>query len=172
MYSTINEPNGCDGLVWVGVNQGQKVVNLFSCFVLSALILYVPVNNFSAMSGWVFLSWTSTEQRIKSLTEGYNAVPSVRLNSCAWVKHSITEPLRSLMLTTEDDFFTCSLMLQRQQLLAFLHLLAEKMWLVFSVENSNSSLFEWFINFNTLHYITTRGASCDNMLQVILLSFN
>ena len=38
-------------------------------------ILYVPVNNFSAMSGRGFLGWTSTKQRIKGLAQGYNAVP-------------------------------------------------------------------------------------------------
>ena len=29
----------------------------------SELILYIPVNNFSTISGWVFLRWTSTKQR-------------------------------------------------------------------------------------------------------------
>ena len=32
---------------------------------LFVLILYAPVNNFSVMSGWVFLCLTSTTQRIK-----------------------------------------------------------------------------------------------------------
>ena len=43
---------------------------------LFCLILYVLVNNFSVMSGWVFLGWTSTKQRIKCLAQGHNAVPS------------------------------------------------------------------------------------------------
>ena len=36
-------------------------------------ILYVPVNNFSVMSGPVFLGWTSTKQRIKFLAQGHNS---------------------------------------------------------------------------------------------------
>ena len=32
-----------------------KADNIFRCFVLFDLILYVPVNNFSVMLGWVFL---------------------------------------------------------------------------------------------------------------------
>ena len=36
------------------------------------LILYVPVNSFSVMSGWVFLGLTSTKQRIKCLAQGHN----------------------------------------------------------------------------------------------------
>ena len=43
------------------------------------LFLYVPVNIFSAMSGLVFLGWTSTKQRIKCLAQGHDAVPLVRL---------------------------------------------------------------------------------------------
>ena len=43
------------------------------------LILYVPVNNYSVMSGCAFLGWTSTKQRIKCLAQEHNTVPSVRL---------------------------------------------------------------------------------------------
>ena len=45
------------------------------------LILYVPVNNFSVMSGWVFPSWISTKLRKKCLAEGRITVtsPAVRL---------------------------------------------------------------------------------------------
>ena len=32
-------------------------------------ILYVPVSNFSVMSGLVFLDWTSTKQRIECLAQ-------------------------------------------------------------------------------------------------------
>ena len=62
------------------------------------LILNVPVNNFSVMSGWVFLGWTSTKQGLMCLAQGHKAVPSVRLEPAtprSWVKHSTTEPLRS-----------------------------------------------------------------------------
>ena len=38
------------------------------------LILYVPVNNFSVMSGRVFLGWTSTKQRIKCPAQGHNTI--------------------------------------------------------------------------------------------------
>ena len=34
--------------------------------ILFGWILYVPVNNFSVMSGWAFLGWASTKQRIVS----------------------------------------------------------------------------------------------------------
>ena len=34
------------------------------------LILYVSVNNFSVMLGWVFLGWASTEPRIKCHAQG------------------------------------------------------------------------------------------------------
>ena len=39
------------------------------------LILYVPVIIFSVMSGWVFLGWISTKQRIKCLTQEHKAAP-------------------------------------------------------------------------------------------------
>ena len=39
------------------------------------LILYIPVNNFSVMSGQVLFGWTSTKQRIKCLAQGHKAVP-------------------------------------------------------------------------------------------------
>ena len=48
-------------------------------FCLFDLILYVPVNTFSVMSGQVFLGLTSTKQRIKCLAQGHKAVPTVRL---------------------------------------------------------------------------------------------
>ena len=51
---------------------------LFS-LVLFDLVLYIPVNNLSVMSGKVFLGWTSTNQRIKCLAQVHNAVPLVRL---------------------------------------------------------------------------------------------
>ena len=50
---------------------------IFVC--LFDLILYVPVNIFSAMSERVLLGWTSTKQRIKCLAQGHNTVPPVRL---------------------------------------------------------------------------------------------
>ena len=34
---------------------------VYLVFCLFDLILYVPVNSFSIMSGWVFLGWTSTK---------------------------------------------------------------------------------------------------------------
>ena len=43
------------------------------------LVLYNPVNNFSVMSRRVILGLTSTEQRIKCLAQGHNAVPLVGL---------------------------------------------------------------------------------------------
>ena len=62
------------------------------------LILYVPVNIFSVILGWVFLGWTSTKQGLMCLTQGHNAVTPVRLEPAtppAQVKHSTTGPLHS-----------------------------------------------------------------------------
>ena len=39
----------------------------FACFDLLGLILYVRVNNLSALSGWVYLGGSSTKQRVKCL---------------------------------------------------------------------------------------------------------
>ena len=57
-------------------------------FYLFDLILYVPVNNFSVMSGQVFLGFNSTEQGLMSLEQ-----PETPRSL---VKHSTTEPLHSL----------------------------------------------------------------------------
>ena len=58
-----------------------------------------PSQQFSVMSGRVFLGLTSTKQRIKCLAQGYNAVAPVRLKPTtplSRVKHSTTEPPRSI----------------------------------------------------------------------------
>ena len=60
-----------------------------------------PINNLSVIKGWFFLGWTSTKLGIKFLAKGHNTVTLVRLEPAApWsrVKHSTTEPLRSLSL--------------------------------------------------------------------------
>ena len=62
-------------------------------------ILYIPVNNFSNMSGLVFLVSTSTKQGLMCLAQGHNSVTLVRLKPASprsQVKHSTTEPLCSL----------------------------------------------------------------------------
>ena len=61
------------------VNLSNSSPNFSFC--LFVLIHYVPVNNFSAMSGRVFLGLTSTKQRIKCIAQGHNIVPLVRLES-------------------------------------------------------------------------------------------
>ena len=61
--------------------------------ILFDLILYVPVNIFSVMSGRVFLGWTSTKQGLTCLAQGHKTVTPVRLkpaNTWSWVKHSTT----------------------------------------------------------------------------------
>ena len=61
------------------------------------LILYVPVNNFSVMSGWTFLGWTSNKQRMECIAQGHSAVvvwwavisyscPSWKDAACRWIK--------------------------------------------------------------------------------------
>ena len=57
------------------------VVLHFIC--LFDLIIYVPVNNLSVISGQVFLGWTSTNQGLMCLAQGHNAVTSVRLKPTA-----------------------------------------------------------------------------------------
>ena len=49
------------------------------CQTLFVLILYIPVKNFSVMSGQIFLGRSSTKQSIKCLSQRHNAVPPVRL---------------------------------------------------------------------------------------------
>ena len=59
-----------------------------------SLILYVPVNNFSVMSGQIFLGWTGTKQGLMCLAQGHNPVMTVRLELAtprSRVKHSTTE---------------------------------------------------------------------------------
>ena len=61
------------------------------------LILYTPANNFSAMSGKVFLGWTSTKLGLMCLAHGHNTT-MVRLELAtprSQVKHPTTEPLCS-----------------------------------------------------------------------------
>ena len=63
------------------------------------LILYVSVNNLSVTSGRVFLGWTSTKLGLMCLAQGHKAVTLVRFEPAVLryrVKHSTTEPLRSL----------------------------------------------------------------------------
>ena len=63
------------------------------------VMLYVPVNNFSVMSG-LFLGCASTKQKIKCLAPGHNAVSQVRLEPStprSQVKHS-TDPLVSSVI--------------------------------------------------------------------------
>ena len=67
-------------------------------FFLFDLILYIPVNNFSFLLGWVFQGWTSTKQGLMCLGQGHKAVTPVMLEPATpWsqVKHSNTEPLCS-----------------------------------------------------------------------------
>ena len=64
--------------------------------VLFGLNLYCPVNNFSVMSGLIFMGLTSTKQGLLCLAQGHNTVTPVRLEPATpWspVKLSTTEPL-------------------------------------------------------------------------------
>ena len=60
------------------------------------------------MLGQVFLGRTSTKHGLMCLAQGHNAVMPVRLkqgNTGPRVKHSTNEPLRSLYLVNNFDFF-------------------------------------------------------------------
>ena len=62
------------------------------------LILYIPVNFISVISGRVFLGQTSTKQGYMCLAQGHTAVMPVRPEPASprsRVQHSTTEPLRS-----------------------------------------------------------------------------
>ena len=62
---------------------GQGLSKIFClCF-----FFYVPINKFSVMWWWVFLCWTSTNEKIKYLAHRQNAVPPFLclLRSLAWV---------------------------------------------------------------------------------------
>ena len=63
------------------------------------LILYVPVNTFSVMSGWFFMGWTSSKQVFMCLRQTHNAVTQMGVYQGApWyrVKHCTTKPLCTL----------------------------------------------------------------------------
>ena len=82
--------------IW-GLRSSYSQISLLS-YILLYLILYVPVNNFSVMSGWVFLGLTTTKQWLMCLAQGHNAMTLVRLKPAtpqSGNKHSTTEPLRS-----------------------------------------------------------------------------
>ena len=67
------------------------------------LILYIPVNNFSVMSGQIFLDWTSTKQGFMCLAQGHKAVMQVRLkHPTHWSSdvHSSTEPYQLMRMYT------------------------------------------------------------------------
>ena len=78
-----------------------KYFSLFVC--LFDLVLYVPVNNFSIMTGPVFLCCTSTEQGLMCLAQGHNTVTLVRFDRAT--------PLRSLSLFSVNKFFFVNVIL-------------------------------------------------------------
>ena len=64
------------------MNTGYFQISAFrQTVILFDLILYVTVNNFSVMSGRVFLGCTSTKQGLMCLAQGHNAVTPVRLET-------------------------------------------------------------------------------------------
>ena len=64
-YSTASNMCSCQSILRM---------KLGTCWFLFVLILYVPVNKFSVMSGQFFLGWTSTKQRKNCLAKGHNTV--------------------------------------------------------------------------------------------------
>ena len=92
-YQTFHE------LLLVGHTSRWSTVGINKCGLSCLiLILYIPVNSFSAMSGRVFLGWTSSKQVWMCLAQGHNTVTPVRFKSVtpqSGVKHSTTEPLCS-----------------------------------------------------------------------------
>ena len=64
---------------FIHVGVGCKTAGHINCFCLFVSILYIPVKDFSVMSGPVFLGWNSTKQKIKCLAQGHNTLPLLRL---------------------------------------------------------------------------------------------
>ena len=64
-------------------------------YVLLELTLYIPVNNFSVMFGFVFLDWISTKQRIKCPAQGHNTVTPPPGSESQASNPSIPNPLLS-----------------------------------------------------------------------------
>ena len=62
-------------------------------FFLLAFILYVPVNSFSVMLGWIFLGWTNTKQGLMCLAKGHNTGLPMRLETCNPLIESSALPL-------------------------------------------------------------------------------
>ena len=85
---------------WIGWLKKAKKHRLYTWvfFFLFDLILYVPVNNLSVTSGWVFLGWTSTKLGLMCLAQGHNTVTLELVALRSRVKHSTTEPLCSPIL--------------------------------------------------------------------------
>ena len=78
----------------IHVYANDEKTDIFVC--LFDFILYIPVHNFSDISVQVFLA----KQGLMCLAQGNNAVTPVRLEPAtpqSQVKHSTTEPLRSLL---------------------------------------------------------------------------
>ena len=55
-------------LIWE-VTDKYEYMNLWMNILFVCLTPYIPDNNFSDMSGRVFLGWTSTKQRMKCLVK-------------------------------------------------------------------------------------------------------
>ena len=67
-------------------------------------ILYAPVNNFSVMSGQVFLVWTSTKQGIKCFAQGNNTViPNIEWDGS---QYDQTGPVLTLYLLVNFSCFS------------------------------------------------------------------
>ena len=67
--------------------------------------------SFSYKEGWVFLCRTSTKLGSMCLAQGHNAATPMRLEPVApgsRVRHSTTEPLRSLIIELEEDIMVLS----------------------------------------------------------------
>ena len=111
----------CQNQLW----QDQEITLSYStsgAFRLFGLILYIPVNKCSVMSGWVFLGWTSSKQRIKCLAQRHNTVTlpegggssipnlvNYQVSHCAllhiWKWFAVGIQWRCLILTTHNLYF-------------------------------------------------------------------
>ena len=83
-----NSKNPDEMLYSVEFNRGQYCLQKYQFVCLFVLILYIPNNNLSVMSGRVLLDWTSTKQGLMCIGQGHNAVMLEPVALRSWVKHS------------------------------------------------------------------------------------
>ena len=90
----------CPNLPYVSRINFDSVITHKAEFLIILFDSLRPINNLSVKQGRVFLGWTSNKLGLMCLAQGHNTVMPVSAKPAAprsRVKHSTTEPLRSLI---------------------------------------------------------------------------